>query len=74
MPAPTPAPWVAQVEPAGHFFSAGQTMERYASERATEIWKQKLAEFESPVTDPSIEESLKAYISRRAEQGGAQFF
>ncbi len=87
---------IAQVAPGGHFFSAGQTMQRYtsefyeplvadwsnfglwtengaktASERATDVWKQKLAEFESPVTDPSIEESLKAYISRRTEEGGA---
>ena len=42
-----------------------------ASQRATEIWKRKLEEFVSPVTDSAIGESLDAFIARRTGEGGA---
>ena len=40
-------------------------------ERANKIWKQILAEFESPAIDPAIAEELDAFVARRKEEGGA---
>ena len=42
-----------------------------ANERATGIWKQRLADFVSPVANPGREEALDAYIAERTEAGGA---
>jgi trimethylamine---corrinoid protein Co-methyltransferase len=42
-----------------------------ARERANNIWKQLLTEYQQPALDPAVEESLKAYVARRKEQGGA---
>jgi trimethylamine--corrinoid protein Co-methyltransferase len=39
-----------------------------ASQRANEIWKRLLAEYEKPAIDPAIEEELQAYMARRKEQ------
>jgi trimethylamine---corrinoid protein Co-methyltransferase len=39
-----------------------------ATERATAIWQQLLAEFEEPPMDPGIREGLDAYIARRREE------
>ena len=36
-----------------------------AAQRANEIWKAKLAEFEKPPLDPAIEEELAAFVTRR---------
>jgi trimethylamine--corrinoid protein Co-methyltransferase len=44
-----------------------------ATQRATEIWKQALTEYEEPVMDPAIRDSLDAYVARRrAEIGGGE--
>ena len=36
-----------------------------ATERANAIWKQLLADYEPPPTDPAIREALEAYVARR---------
>jgi trimethylamine--corrinoid protein Co-methyltransferase len=38
---------------------------RTATERAGDIWKQLLAEYERPPIDPAIEQDLNAFIARR---------
>ncbi|NNJ77029.1 MAG: hypothetical protein HKP56_17945 [Anderseniella sp.] len=38
------------------------------TERANDIWKQLLRDYEQPVLDPAIDEELRAYISRRKEE------
>jgi trimethylamine--corrinoid protein Co-methyltransferase len=44
-----------------------------ATQRATEIWKQALKEYEEPAMDPAVRESLDAYVARRrAEIGGGE--
>jgi trimethylamine--corrinoid protein Co-methyltransferase len=40
---------------------------RDTAQRATSIWKQLLAEFESPPMDPGVDEELKAYVAKRKE-------
>ena len=42
-----------------------------APQRANKIWKQILAEFEPPPMDPAIREELKAFVTRRKQEGGA---
>ncbi|MCP4877422.1 MAG: trimethylamine methyltransferase family protein [Gammaproteobacteria bacterium] len=39
-----------------------------ATQRANEIWKKLLQEYEKPPIDPAIEEELQAYMARRKEQ------
>ena len=39
-----------------------------ATQRANEIWKRLLAEYEKPPIDPAIEEQLQAYMARRKEE------
>ncbi|WP_282608525.1 trimethylamine methyltransferase family protein [Pelagibius sp. Alg239-R121] len=41
-----------------------------AEERATDIWKQALQEYEQPAMDPAIREELDAYMARRREEIG----
>ena len=41
-----------------------------AAQRANEIWKQLLAEYQKPPLDPAIAEALEAYVARRKEEGG----
>jgi trimethylamine--corrinoid protein Co-methyltransferase len=44
-----------------------------ATQRATDIWKQALKEYEEPDLDPAIRESLDAYVARRrAALGGGE--
>jgi trimethylamine--corrinoid protein Co-methyltransferase len=38
-----------------------------ATQRATDIWKRALTEYEQPPLDPAVLESLDAYIARRRE-------
>jgi trimethylamine--corrinoid protein Co-methyltransferase len=38
---------------------------RNATERATGIWKQMLAEYEAPPLDPAIKEEVDAFVARR---------
>jgi trimethylamine--corrinoid protein Co-methyltransferase len=42
-----------------------------ATQRATEIWKQALKEYEEPAMDPAIRESLDAYVARRRIEIGS---
>jgi trimethylamine--corrinoid protein Co-methyltransferase len=42
-----------------------------ATQRATGIWKQALAEYQQPPMDPSIREALDAYVDRRREEIGS---
>jgi trimethylamine--corrinoid protein Co-methyltransferase len=39
-----------------------------ATQRANEIWKRLLAEYEKPAIDPAIEEELQTYMARRKEE------
>ena len=39
-----------------------------ATQRANEIWKNLLQEYQKPPIDPSIEEELQAYMARRKEE------
>ena len=50
----------------GAFASGGKD----ATQRATEIWKRALTEYEQPPLDPAVLESLDAYIARRREAIG----
>jgi trimethylamine--corrinoid protein Co-methyltransferase len=44
-----------------------------ATQRATEIWKQALKEYEEPPMDPAIRDALDAYVAlRRAEIGSGE--
>jgi trimethylamine--corrinoid protein Co-methyltransferase len=44
-----------------------------ATQRATEIWKQALKEYEQPAMDPAIREQLDAYVAeRRADIGSGE--
>jgi trimethylamine---corrinoid protein Co-methyltransferase len=44
-----------------------------ATQRATEIWKQALKEYEEPAMDPAVHEALDAYVAkRRAEIGSSE--
>lgn len=42
-----------------------------ATERAHEIWKRKLAEFEPPPVDPAVAEALDGFVARRTAEGGS---
>jgi trimethylamine--corrinoid protein Co-methyltransferase len=39
-----------------------------ATERATQIWQQALAQYQQPALDPAIEEALAAFVARRREE------
>ena len=41
-----------------------------ATQRATQIWKRALQEYEQPPLDPAIRESLDAYVDRRRREIG----
>ena len=44
-----------------------------ATQRATEIWKRALSEYQEPPMDPAIREALDAYVDeRRGEIGGGE--
>ncbi len=42
-----------------------------ATQRATDIWKQALKEYEEPVMDPAIREALDDYVARRRAEIGS---
>ena len=52
----------------GNFESSRDDGSKPATERANDIWKQLLREYEQPVLDPAVDEELKAYVSRRKEE------
>ncbi|MEM7172327.1 MAG: trimethylamine methyltransferase family protein [Pseudomonadota bacterium] len=39
-----------------------------ATQRANEIWKQLLKDYEQPPLDPAIDEALQAYVAKRKEE------
>ena len=41
-----------------------------ASDRATRIWRQLLADYEAPPLDPAIAEELDDFVARRVAEGG----
>ena len=43
-----------------------------ATQRANEVWKKVLSEFEAPTMDVAIAEELQAFIDRRTTEGGAE--
>jgi trimethylamine---corrinoid protein Co-methyltransferase len=60
------------------FLSDWRNFERWSGagavetpQRANQIWKQILAEFEPPPMDPAIAEELSAFVERRKREGGA---
>jgi trimethylamine--corrinoid protein Co-methyltransferase len=42
-----------------------------ATQRATEIWKRALSEYEQPFMDPAVREELDAYVDRRRAEIGS---
>ena len=42
-----------------------------ATQRATEIWKQALKEYQEPALDPAIREALEQYVARRRAEIGS---
>jgi trimethylamine--corrinoid protein Co-methyltransferase len=44
---------------------------RDATQRANEVWKRVLAEFESPPLDDAIASELDEFVERRTAEGGA---
>jgi trimethylamine--corrinoid protein Co-methyltransferase len=45
---------------------------RSATERAHDLYKQILAEYEAPPLDAAIRDELEAFVARRKEEGGVQ--
>jgi trimethylamine--corrinoid protein Co-methyltransferase len=43
-----------------------------AFQKANELWKQALAEYEPPPLDPAIEEEMNAFVEQRIREGGEQ--
>ncbi|MBX2880659.1 MAG: trimethylamine methyltransferase family protein [Granulosicoccus sp.] len=41
-----------------------------AMQKANKIWKERLALYEKPLLDPSIEEELSAFVAKRKSEGG----
>lgn len=41
---------------------------RNATERATAVWKQMLAEYQPPPLDPAVKEAVEAFVARRSEE------
>ncbi len=50
-------------------FLEGGAVDGY--QRANEIWKQLLAEYEQPPIDAAIDEALRDFVARRKREGGA---
>ena len=61
-------PYVSDWSNYGQWQEAGA---RTATERAHDLWKQVLADFQPPVVDPGTVEAIDAFIARREEEGGA---
>ncbi len=61
-------PLVADWQNFGNWTQSGA---RTATERATDIWKKRLAEFEPPASAAAVADGLDAFIARRTAEGGA---
>jgi trimethylamine--corrinoid protein Co-methyltransferase len=61
-------PLVANRSNFGQWTEAGS---KTATERAHEIWKHKLAEFEPPPVDPAMAGALDEFVARRTAEGGS---
>jgi len=61
-------PFVSDWSNFGQWTEAGS---KTATERATGIWKNLLADFEAPAFDPSCKEAVDAFVAKRTEEGGA---
>ncbi len=46
--------------------------EPHAWQKANQIWKQVLAEYEEPELDPSVREEVDAFVAQRIEAGGIE--
>lgn len=44
---------------------------RSATQRATDLWKLALAEYEQPALDPAVREALDAYVAERRSAIGS---
>ena len=62
-------PLVADLSNFGTWTEAGS---RTATQRANQIWKRTLADFEGPPSAAASADALDAFIARRTEQGGAE--
>ena len=45
--------------------------ERRTDERATDVWKKVLADYEKPAIDSAVEEAMNDFVERRIAEGGA---
>ncbi len=45
--------------------SACGSKKQSIARRANALWKQRLADYEAPPLDPTVEEALKAFIAER---------
>ena len=43
-----------------------------AVEKANQVWKERLSQYQRPPMDPIIEQELRAYVDRRKAEGGAK--
>jgi trimethylamine--corrinoid protein Co-methyltransferase len=48
-----------------------ETGSKTATQRANEIWKRILREFEAPAMDVAVYDELQDYVKRRSDEGGA---
>ena len=62
------APFVSDWSNYGQWQEAGG---HTATERATGLWKQTLADFQPPAVDPAIAEAVNDFTERRIAEGGA---
>jgi trimethylamine--corrinoid protein Co-methyltransferase len=54
-----------------NFETWAETGRRTATEKANQVWKQRLASYEKPPIDPAIEEEIDEFVTRRIAEGGA---
>ena len=62
------APLVSDWRNYGTWFNDGA---KTATERASEIWRGALQQFQAPARDPAVVESVNDYVERRTREGGS---
>ena len=62
------APLVSDWQNFGQWTAAGG---KTATERAGELWRQVVADFQPPPRDPAVVEALNDFVARRTAEGGA---